>query len=645
MEKALLFFLAVLLVVAIVYTRPKKEGFTNLMGVNWTSMNEGTPVACYSSLPIRQPKVVNIAEAGVGNIQPSPPPASDLPTAPAGLRSKENPNPYIDPVLEPAKYIRILGVKENLQAFFGFQASSLEQRSDPSITIPLNRARADMAELIDVQSVMERNPGLQSRITNKQLDDIQANLRYLRQMLYDLEASGAIQQTALEGFANPKALADGFVSYETYPKAPAEGFADVSPNDEIVTKLKELAASWTKVKQLTSAPKATTEATSAISRMNNLMDMYLNGTKSLTADELLEEQVRIKTAINDSTRILQMIIKEFNLNLNPASTVDLQPKPQAPMPSSTLPEPTTQLESTEQRASLKELQEFQIKVVVEIQRLNASGTSDPVIQGRLNVLNRIKDEVDDVITKIQNGFYTPSTVPIYKSDIEKALPILGKPSSPLPQVLRQNSLPPAIASLFPGGLSPADTEQAAQITNVVKGYMTNLFEGASWGINLNFKYDNPNIAKLQAKTASIERQAPLQGPAPTTGIPGVEYRSSIEGGNVNDPLLTPSPNGLYRTTDSYDYGLPGSSFQREFPPLKAGGLDWKAKAQEIREQIRRRGLNPTQFGALPTDAIVSDDFSWRGYTQMLCTRLKTTTDPGLPVTVGCPPDNWSGWKD
>lgn len=635
MEKALLFFLAVLLVIAIVYTRPKTEGFTTLMGVNWTSMNEGTPVACYSSLPIKQPKVVNIAEAGVGNIQPSPPPASDLPTAPAGLRSKETPNPYINPVLEPARYIRILGVKEDLQAFFGFQASSLEQRSDPSITIPLNRARADMAELIDVQSVMERNPGLQSRITNKQLDDIQANLRYLRQMLYDLEASGAIQQTALEGF----------VSYETYPKALAEGFADVSPNDEIVTKLKEMITSWTKVKQLTSAPKAINTANTSIARMNNLMDQYLNGTKSMTPDELLEEQVRIKTAINDNTTWLQMIIKEFNLDLNPATTVDLQPKPQAPMPSSTLPEPTTQVESTEQRASLKELQDFQIKVVVEIQRLNASGTSDPVIQGRINVLNRIKDEVDDVITKIQNGFYTPNTVPIYKSDIEKALPILGKPTSPLPEVLRKNNLPPAIASLFPGGLSPADNEQAAQITNVVKGYMTNLFEGASWGINLNFKYDNPNIAKLQAKAASIERQAPLQGPAPTTGIPGVQPGSRLEGGNVTDPVLTPSPNGIYRTTDSYDYGLPGSSILREFPPLKPAGLDWKTKAQEIREQIRRRGLNPTQFGALPTDAIVSDDFSWRGYTQMLCTRLKTTSDPGLPVTVGCPPDNWSGWKD
>lgn len=231
----------------------------------------------------------------------------------------------------------------------------LEQKDDPSITIPLTRARADMAELIDVQSVMERNPGLQSRINDKQLDDIQANLRYLRAILHDLEASGDIQ-----------------------PQAP-EGFADM-------------------------------------------------GTAS-----------------------------------------------------------STESVNTDRRASLKELQDFQVRVVVEITRLNASGTTDPVIQGRLNTLNRIKDDVDQVIDQLQRGSITPDTVPIYASDIERALPVLGKPTSPLPTLLRENNLPPAIASLFPGGMAPRDTEQAVQINNIVKGYMKNLFEGASWGLNFMFR--------------------------------------------------------------------------------------------------------------------------------------------------------------
>jgi len=509
MQKVLIFILATVLLLAIVYSVPR-EGFENFMGVNWTSMNEGTPPALYTKLPIEQPKGVNITEAGVGNIQPSPPPASELPTAPFGQRSKENPNPYINPTMEPAKYIRLLGVKEDLQAFFGFQAGQLETSSDPSIQIPLTRARADMGELIDVQSVMERNPGLPSRITNKQLEDIVSNLRYLRSVLNELITSGAIQ---------PTAPVDGSPS--------AEGFQN----------------------------------------QNN----------------------------------------------------------EGP------------------RATLKQLQEFQIKVVVEIKRLSASGTSDPIINGRTNTLNRIKDDVDDVITKLESGSLTPETVPIYQSDIEKALPVLGNPSSPLPVFLKKNSLPPAIASLFPGGLSPKDQEQALQINNVVKGYMKNFFEGASWGVNLNLQYDNPNIQKLKTAAALADSHS---SQSIETGLPGVkgQFNKNV-GADLKDVHHTPNTSKDVSTDSSYDSGLPGASINRILATPKSGSLDWKKRSHEITEQVRRRGLNPMDFGAMPENVQVDSDFSWRGYANMMCTRLNTTMDPGLAQTCGCPPMNWPGWKE
>jgi hypothetical protein len=509
MQKALIFLVVLLLVLALVFWKPSKEGFTELMGVNWTSMNEGTPAALYTKLPINEPKTVTIAEAGVGNIQPSPPPPSDLPTAPYEQRAKENPNPYRNPTNEPAKYIRLLGVKEDLQAFFGFQAGELETSNDPSIQIPLTRARADMGELIDVQSVMERNPGLPSRITVKQLDDIQSNLNYLRAVLNDLVKSGAIQMTAP---LDSSSISEGFEDLATGP-----------------------------------------------------------------------------------------------------------------------------------RATLKELQDFQIRIVVELKRLYATGTSDPVVQARINTLNRIKDDVDDVITKIEQKFYTPSTIPIFKSDIEKALPVLGKPTDPLPQILQKTNLPPAIASLFPGGLSPKDQEQAVQITNVLKGYMKNLFEGASWGFS--FKYDNPNIAKLKAEAAKEDKSG--EDPQLVSGLPGVKNggaRFSGTGVGLREPVQTQDISRELPTDSSFEAGLPGTSINRTLPTPESGTLDWKERAQQIKDQVRRRGMNPMDFGAMPEDAIVGPDFSWRGYTMMMCMRLNTTMDPGLAQSCGCPPQNWSGWK-
>jgi hypothetical protein len=502
MHKALIFFLAVGLILWIVMATPK-EHFTNLMGVNWTSINDGTPPALYTDLPIKQPKTVAIAEAGVGNIQPSPPSPATLPSAPFSQRSKETPTPYRDPTNEPANYARILQVKEDLQAFFGFQAQMLETTSDPSIQIPLTRARADMKDLIDVQSVMERNPGLQSRITLKQLDDIQSNLGYLRAILHDLESSGAIQPQSIEAFTNPS-------------------------------------------------------------------------------------------------------------------------------PSETGP-----------RATLKQLQEFQVKVVVETKRLEASGTTDPVIQGRLNTLQKIKDEVDQVIQQLQSGAITPETVPIFASDIEKSLPALGKPSDPLPRLLRTTGLPAAIANLFPGGLSSKDTEQAKQINNIVKGYMKNIFEGASWGVNVSLQYDNPNVLEARRQIAEAESKQ-------TTGIPGVIPASlgpQPQGAEIQTNLVAPAIATQIQTDASYDLGLPGLANSRILPPPKSGHLDWKRRVDQIKEQVRRRGLDPKDFGALPDNAVVSQDYSWRGHAQMMCMRLNSTMDPGLATTVGCPSQDWPGWKD
>lgn len=64
-----------------------------------------------------------------------------------------------------------------------------------------------------------------------------------------------------------------------------------------------------------------------------------------------------------------------------------------------------------------------------------------------------------------------------------------------------------------------------------------------------------------------------------------------------------------RTDSTFDSGLPGTSVSRTLPEVEVGKLDWKQRSQQIKEQIRRRGLDPTMMGALPDDAIVSDDFS------------------------------------
>jgi hypothetical protein len=494
MYKAITFLLFFFAVIALsLFTKSKTEGFVSFFGIDFGTQNDGTPNGLNTKnhgLPITQPLVPDLAEAGVGNIQPSPPLISQIPSAPFGARSKGVPQPYKDTSTEPAKYIQLLAVKEDLQAFFAFQAQGLETQSDPSVQIPLTRARADMSELIDVQSVLERNPGLPSRITNKQLDEIRANLRYLQAVLRDLEASGVV-----------------------------------------VTDIKETFADMT-------------------------------------------------------------------------------------------------LATDEKRATKAQLDDFRMKLIAEIQRLSASGTSDPIVNARINTLMRIQADIDQVLEQLKTGQISPETIPIYASDIEKALPLLGDPTAPLPTLLHKTGLPSAIANLFPGGLSPQDSEQAAQINNIVKGYMNQLFDGTSWGLNLgvNLKYDSARA--LEIAKANHEEE----------GLPGIETRFAME--------YEPSKKHVsFQSAGSteFDIGLPGTS-DRVMPTPQAGNLDWKQRALEITQQIKKRGIDPMVYGAMPENTEVSPEFQWKGYTKMICSRTMANADPGFSQSVGCPPSDWVGWR-
>ena len=519
MQRAVLFFLAVAVLLFLAYSAKPRvgEGFRTFANFEITSKNAGTPPNCDSQLTVKQPKTVDLAQAGVGNIEPTPPPAP-LPSAPVGGRSQETPQPYRNPSSEPAKYIRILRAKEELQAFFGFEVGNFANTNDPSVQIPLTRARADLAELVDIQSVLERNPGLPARITCKQLEDINANLRYLRAIQRQWETSGAIK----EGF-------DG--AFQTTE----EGFAD-----------------------------------------------------------MMDEK-----------------------NYGPPATE-------------------------------KQLSDFLTKLKVEITRLQASGTSDPVIKARIDNLERIQADVQTTLDQLHEGAITPDTVPIYASDLEKALPLLGNPNDPLPTILKTTGLPPAVQNLLPGGGSPKDVTQISQITNVASQYLSKIFNNTAWKVNIGLGYDSRAPAPGQDVAADkpviqIGTPATLDAAQPLNlGLPGAMGEDGPQ--PTESTEVTPAFAGTRQMMKtSFGMGLPGTTTQEaDFQPEVH--LNWQERSKQITQQIKKQGYDPKIFGAMDDNTEVSPEFSWRGYTMMLCSRVKAVTDPGFGITVGCPPDDFSGWR-
>jgi hypothetical protein len=425
--------------------------------------------------------------------------------------ARVNTLPYKDPTLEAAPYKRIEELRESLAAFFTYESKSLEQQSDPAVQLPLMTARGDLQRLTDEVAVLKRNPGIDSSLTQGQVDDIQANLAYLQR-------KHRLSVNALSGIDLK------------------EGFESGSPN--------------------------TTDETDG---MNG------NTSPRATPDEL-------KTALE--------------------------------------------------------------KIMAEIVRMSASGSTDPVLQSRLDVLNKIKNDIEDIIREVESGVRQPTDIPILTSDLENFLPIMGDPNDPLPTLIRQANLPPTIANLVPQ-IAAGNANSQDLATTVLQNYGDAIFKGLSWNVHLG--YTPQNMVDLAKARASESETKNLQfHMSAVNPINGQRY-------DFGDPQVAALPRGeMEAVTDAIDAQRPmlrGAGLAPSVSSASASAaFDWKARAGQICDSIRKRGMNPADFGCLPPNAKVSSDYSWRGLTRMICTRLLTTLDPGLPETCGCPPVEWPGWR-
>jgi hypothetical protein len=270
-------------------------------------------------------------------------------------------------------------------------------------------------------------------------------------------------------------------------------------------------------------------------------------------------------------------------------------------------------------ATPKELEDFVARISGDIIRLSASGTTDPNTNARVVALTELKSNVETILEQVKSGALMPTEIPIMKKDIDNAFPVLGNLSQPLPQIIKTVGLPAGLANILPPNLQN-DPNTTREINNLVNKYADTIVNGIS--ASFAVKYTSPREAeKARALASTIER----------TGFPS---RADLD--NACNTKFMPD-GGLEPVTDRFapipqDAGRGPSQF------------DWEKRAKEIEGQVRKRGLNPNDFGIMPGSTKVSKDFSWKGYARMICTRLQATMDPALPETCGCPPTDWAGWR-
>jgi hypothetical protein len=178
-------------------------------------------------------------------------------------------------------------------------------------------------------------------------------------------------------------------------------------------------------------------------------------------------------------------------------------------------------------------------------------------------------------------------------------------------------------------------------------YAEDITHNLSWGFELNYKGQAEQ--DIAANYASAMRDARYS--VDNTGTPVASntnsdaYRgifqsivSQLSGKDVN---LTMGQGSSGSSTMGH---TTGNTTGNATTSSSTHGFNWKARSKDICGQIEARGMKPGDFGCLGPSDKVRENFSWRGYTRMVCTRLGTVYDPSIPELCGCPPPSWNGWR-
>ena len=490
---AFLTLLCILIVLFVIYktVRPQSDGFEGHVPLNTDSKPILPPTIPVAELPV------------ASSYKPSDLPGS-LPSAPYQQIGSNLPSPYKDPSLIKTTRQRILNVLEQIKGFLAFQAQEIEDRSDPTIQLPLNTARSDFQRLESEANVLQRNPGLTPHMTVLEIAQIEDNLAYLQK---EVELIGSNRP-----FQGPQHDID------------LEGFHGD----------------------------------------------YRHADDSDTSNGPVATQAQLS---DFSTRIQKTIVA-----------------------------------------------------------LSASGTTDPIVQARVGNLTALKTAVDKVIQDLTTKKISPSDVKILGSDIENALPALGKADTPIIPLLQKL-------------VDKSDTIDQSYVDalSTLGSYAKTFLDNATASMSFNVKYNDSEEKDMNDTLSHNYRKSSLTD----TGFPSpYDLKQVSEGPALNDIAIMDVATDRFAQDPRAEGRTPATGEERGnyTGTVGAGTFDWKGRCKEITDQIKKRGLDPTDYGIMPDKVATGPSFSWKGYTKMICTRLQASSMPRMDEMCGCPPGNWKGWN-
>jgi hypothetical protein len=304
---------------------------------------------------------------------------------------------------------------------------------------------------------------------------------------------------------------------------------------------------------------------------------------------------------------------------------------------------------------LADLEDLSTKMNVEVIRLGKSGTTDTNTNSRIDVLGAMKKLIDDYISEIKAGRMKEADIPLMKEDVAKFLPVMSNLNAGINDLLAQTGINPILESLF-SKYSAGDIQEADLAEQMFQEYAKDFLKNLSYDVSLRFKYTGEgeqaiarNYAQMMADAKFVTENdmgaagaAGAAGPAPVGDTLNPTMKSAYRG--FFDQVIKGATGAEVEHID-VGMGAVDKGTAADGKPAPLEKFSWKERSKQICEQVAARGYSPREFGCMDDpESVKQEGFSWRGYTRMICTRLGTIYDPGVPELCGCPPATWAGWK-
>ena len=540
---------------------------------------------------------------------------SDLPEAPQNNLADVNSLPYQDPAMAKGSTEMLRQLKQDMDGFSTFELEKMPDVSDPAVKLPITQFKGDYQRVKDELMVVNRTPGVQPSLTVQTINEMAANLRFL-QRTYRTYANNELvpqPQTPMTQVGASETV-EGFSTYPVTSNSIDPSTLDVDTSSLPTPTTPPIDPSTLDVD--TSTPSTPTIPPIDPSALYNSYLSWMNSSSYGTTSTV--DTVSPPTTTTGS---------------NVASNV-------APVMTDT---PTHTGDPNYARITRRQLDLLVQKIAVEITRLQASGTTDPIVRSRVNIFLRIKQSLTDIQRALDAGTMKPQDIPILVKDYNNFLPAIGSTNTGIAGLLSESGYP-TLASLF-NAFSQGDITNSEINNHLLHSYARALINGLSYKFDISYTSAN----EVEARKAEAIKAAYDSGDTAAdigmqmkmhTGHPRTMHGSR---GAFDSHVRQMDLNGFER--DSQGYSRPSASAGSQGTE-GSGGFDWKGRAEKIFDNVKRAGMNPYDYG-MDEDVYanaINSDFSWRGYTKMVCSRLSTNAEQGMAEKMGCPPASWIGWR-